>query len=111
GMGTVFLAYDEAGDRQVALKIPSSTVNAEVNAIKRLQREGQVGHAINHPNVCQVYEVGEHEGRNYLAMQFIEGSTLAEWLQQTPEVSTDCAVEMVAKIARGVDAAHQAGVL
>jgi serine/threonine protein kinase len=79
--------------------------------IKRLRREAQAANAINHPNVCQVHEIGEHHGRIYLAMQFIDGCSLAEWMQSTSELTTDRAVEIVAKIARGIHAAHEAGIL
>lgn len=111
GMAAVYLAeHAETGDR-VALKIPFVVPSEMETTVKRLQREAQAANAINHPNVCQVREVGEHHGRIYLAMQYIDGSSLAEWLQQTAELTTEKSVELVAKIARGVDAAHKAGIL
>jgi serine/threonine protein kinase len=111
GMAAVFLAEDAEGGRQVALKLPFVVPSEMETTIKRLKREAQAANAINHPNVCQVHEIGEHRGRIFLALQFIDGSSLAEWMQQTSELTAERAVEIVAKVARGVHAAHEAGIL
>jgi serine/threonine protein kinase len=111
GMAAVYLAEHAEGGQRVALKIPFVVPSEMETTVKRLQREARAANAINHPNVCQVHEVGEHHGRIYLAMQYIDGCSLAEWQQQTAELTTDKAVELVAKIARGVHAAHEAGIL
>ncbi len=111
GMAAVFLAEDADGGRQIALKLPFIVPSEMETTIKRLKREAQAAGAINHPNVCQVHEIGEHHGRIFLAMQFIDGCSLAEWMQQTTELTAERAVEIVAKVARGVHAAHEAGIL
>jgi serine/threonine protein kinase len=111
GMAAVYHAEHVDTGQSVALKLPFIVPSEMETTVKRLRREAQAAGAINHPNVCQVHEVGEHHGRIYLAMQFIDGSSLAEWMQQTSELTTELAVGMVAKIARGVHAAHEAGIL
>src|SRR5438045_3972104 len=80
GMGAVFLAHDPKLDRQVALKVPLFQPDEEAK-MKRFYREARAAATLNHPNICPVYEVGEDNGRPYLAMAFIEGHTLSKPLR------------------------------
>lgn len=78
GMGEVYLAADEKLDRDVALKVlPDSTV-ADATARARLVREAKLASALNHPNVCHIYEVGESSGHSYIAMEHVTGRPLAQ---------------------------------
>jgi serine/threonine-protein kinase len=111
GMGTVYLVEDTKLHRRIALKTPFFEFENEPLAIKRFLREARSAATIHHPNVCPVYDVGQHAGRYFLTMAHVDGCSLAEWMQLSPQVSVATAVEIVEKLARGLQAAHDAGVL
>lgn len=108
GMGTVYLALDKELDRQVAIKFPEFDDRPEVRdvAIERFRREARAMATLHHPHLCPVYDVGEHEGRCFLTMAYIEGQNLAK-----ATLSQGEAIRVVSIIARALDAAHQAGVV
>src|SRR5438034_8396267 len=81
GMGVVYAARDERLERTVALKTMSSLVNDET-ARKRFWREARAAASVNHPNVCQIYEIGEDHGELFIAMELLEGEALAERLRR-----------------------------
>ncbi len=83
GMGVVYAARDERLERTVAVKTMSS-LGSDETARKRFWREARAAAAVNHPNVCQIYEIGEDEGTLFIAMEFLEGEALAERLRQGP---------------------------
>ena len=111
GMGVVFLAEDTALDRNVALKIPTFGDHTDERTIKRFLREARTAAKIKHENVCAVHDVGQVDGRHYLTMEFIEGVTLGEWMQQNVDITVDKALEIVKKVALGVHAAHVVGII
>lgn len=80
GMGEVFLADDTRLKRNVVLKFLSPHLTADRDATERFEREAQATAALNHPNIITVYEIGEHEGRLYIAMEYVEGISLRERL-------------------------------
>jgi serine/threonine protein kinase len=107
-MGVVLAAYDPRLDRKVALKLLKSRVSAGESQ-SRLGREARALAKLSHPNVVQIYDVGEFEGRVFLAMEFVEGETLADWMRGPHEI--DEIIAMFADAGRGLAAAHEAGVI
>ena len=108
GMGVVYAAHDERLERTVALKMMSSLSDDET-ARRRFWREARAAASVNHPNICQIYEVGEDSGKLFIAMELLEGEPLSEPLKRGPmtvEVAVPIAVEMLAALsalhARGV---------
>ena len=110
GMGVVYVAYDETLDRRVALKLlyePSGDDNADQS---RLLREAQAMARLNHPNIATVYEAGTHEGRVFIAMEFVHGKPLDVWLQEHQR-PWDEIVGVFVQAGRGLHAAHCAGLV
>jgi eukaryotic-like serine/threonine-protein kinase len=113
GMGVVLAAYDPRLDRRVALKLlrpGRRSGETEGTARLRLQREAQVMARLAHPNVVTVYDVGEVDDRVYVAMEFVEGRTLRQWLQEKPRSWREV-VQMFLGAGRGLAAANAAGVV
>lgn len=111
GMGVVFAAYDSELDRKVAIKlIRPETIQAK-EAEQRLVREARALAKLSHPNVVQIYDVGTHEEQVYVAMEYIDGETLSEWLAHEPARSLDEIKAMFLAAGRGLAAAHEAGLV
>jgi tRNA A-37 threonylcarbamoyl transferase component Bud32 len=109
GMGSVYLAHDARLERLVALKLVRyDQVSARTQ--ERLRREAQALAKLAHPNVVPVFEVGEHDGLLFIAMEYVEGTSLREWLAAEPR-SWSAIVSMFEQAAQGLAAAHQAGLI
>jgi predicted Ser/Thr protein kinase len=110
GMGSVLLARDEQLGRAVAIKLPRSG-KLSPGQRERFEREARAAAAITHPNVCPVYDVGDHEGRPYIAMAYVDGPILSTLIDPKHPLDQRRAVELVLGIANGLAAAHRAGVV
>ncbi|MCB9755409.1 MAG: protein kinase [Myxococcales bacterium] len=111
GMGVVYLGYDRELDRNVALKLlraRAAGTQASATAEARLLREARALARVDHPNVIAVYEVGEDAGSIFLAMERVDGCTLAEWQRARPRRRREL-VELYLQAGRGLAAAHAAG--
>ena len=108
GMGEVFRARDSRLEREVAIKLLPSESFSDPEARERLMREARAAAAMNHPNVCTIHEVGEEEGRVYIAMELIEGTTLAQRVERMPAgMPAEQVVRYGAQIAEALAHAHE----
>jgi serine/threonine protein kinase len=111
GMGVVYRAVELALDRAVALKVMAPWLTEDEAAHRRFLRESRVAAAIEHPNVIPIYAAGEHDGRAYIVMRFVEGSDLRGLIRHHGRLPPEQAARIVAQVAAGLDAAHRAGLV
>ena len=105
-MGAVYLARDETLDRLVAIKIPKFPRGSGDEVIQRFYREARSAAAITHPNICAIYDVGEDDGTHYIAMQYVEGHSLADYVNSYRQPQEQVAI-VVRKIALAMHEAHR----
>src|SRR6185503_13751017 len=110
GMGEVYLAHDDALDRSVALKILPPDLAAKKDRMERFVREAKAAAALNHPNIAHIYEIGESDGLNFIAMEFVDGDTLRQ-LIHGKSVDLKKLLRYLQHTAEALSKAHATGVV
>lgn len=110
GMGIVYKAEDTRLHRAVALKFLPEELSGDRHALERLQREAQAASALNHPNICTIYDIDEHEGVHFIAMELLEGDTLLLRVGGRA-IGVDEILDLSIQIADGLGAAHLKGII
>src|SRR5438046_4166193 len=110
GMGEVYQARDTRLGRTVAIKVLNSSLVASPNLRSRFEREAKTISALNHPNICTLYDVGHENGYDYLVMELLEGETLGDRLTHGP-MSTEEVLRYGIEIAEALDRAHRQGIV
>src|SRR5436309_2551408 len=110
GMGEVYLASDTRMDRKVALKLLPQYFTEDHERVRRFQQEARAALTLNHPNIVTIYEIGQADGRQFIATEFIQGETLRQRMSHGP-LKLGESIDIASQVAGGLTAAHEAGII